>query len=171
MARLRLGVVRFASVAAASEQAIGGEPLPRCEIGRGRLRLTFRGRGASRWPEAQQVTFAFQVAALARGVLSADERERVRARVSRAILAATLLTPGADTTRGGQFVAAGRTDREGQIRLTFADPGSYVVRIRRIGYEPLTRVVTVRNRGVYRATAALRYTPVCLVENRASHLT
>lgn len=86
--RVRFGIVRFASVAAAIEQAIGGEPLPRCEIGHGRIRLTFRGRGASRWPEAQQVTFAFQVAALARDVMSADERERVHARVSRAILVA-----------------------------------------------------------------------------------
>lgn len=86
MARLQIGVVRYGSTVAAIERAVGGEPLPRCQIGHGRIRLTFRGRGASHWPERQQLEYAFQVAALARGVLSADSRRSVRERVTRAIV-------------------------------------------------------------------------------------
>ena len=88
MARLRLGVVRYGSTVAAIEGALGGDPLPRCQIGHGRIRLTFRGRGASRWPQEQQVAYAFQAAAVARGVLSADARRGVRERVTRAIVVA-----------------------------------------------------------------------------------
>ena len=86
MARLQFGVVRFASTADAIERAIGSEPPPSCRIRQGRITLTFRSRGASRWPEARQVEYAFRVAAITRAVLAADSRQAVRERVNRAIV-------------------------------------------------------------------------------------
>jgi hypothetical protein len=86
MARLQLGVVRYASIATAIEHAIGVEPPPDCRFVRGRIRLTFRSHGAARWPEAEQIEYALRVAAIARSVLSADSRRAVRALVTRAIV-------------------------------------------------------------------------------------
>ena len=85
MARLQLGVVRYASIASAIEGAIGGDPPPGCRIAQ-RVKLTFRSRGASGWPEAKQLEYAFEVAAIARSVLARDARRAVRERVARAIV-------------------------------------------------------------------------------------
>lgn len=86
MARLQLGVVRYASIATAIERAIGIEPPSDCRIGRWRIRFTFRSLGASRWPEADQMEYALRVATIARSVLSSDSRRAVRERVTRAIV-------------------------------------------------------------------------------------
>jgi len=96
MKRLRVGVTRFASVANAIADALGIEPQPDCRIGHGRIMLTFRRLGASRWPEKQQIEFALRAAGIAREVLAADSRRTVRGRASRAIVVvyedATLLS-------------------------------------------------------------------------------
>jgi hypothetical protein len=86
MSRLQVGVVRYASVAAEIGRALGVESAPDCRIGQGRITLTFRSRGASRWPEAQQVEHALRVAAVARTVFAADPRRAVRQRATRAIV-------------------------------------------------------------------------------------
>jgi len=86
MTRLRVGVVRYASAATAIGRALAIDPAPDCRIGQGRIKLTFRRLGASRWPEAQQIEYALKVAGIARTVLSADSRRAVRERVTRAIV-------------------------------------------------------------------------------------
>ncbi len=82
MRRLRVGIVRFASVAAAIARALDVEPPPDCRIGHGRITLTFRRLGASRWSEAKQIDYALRVAAVTRSVLAADPRRLVRQRAA-----------------------------------------------------------------------------------------
>ena len=86
MARLRVGIVRYASVGRAIAQALGVNPPPDCRIGRGRITFRFRQTGASRWPENDRIQYALQVATVARNLLSADTRRTVRKRVNRAIV-------------------------------------------------------------------------------------
>ncbi len=86
MSRLKVGVVRYGSVATAIGLALGAEPPPDCRIGHGRITLTFRSVGASRWPESKQVEHALRAAAVARAVLAEDPRPAVRERTSRAIV-------------------------------------------------------------------------------------
>ena len=86
MPRLKVGIVRYGSVARAISEALGIEPPPDFLIGQGRITLTFRRLGASRWPEAQQIEHALQVASVARSVLSSDSRRAVRQRADRAIV-------------------------------------------------------------------------------------
>ena len=86
MARLRVGIIRYASVGRAIGDALGVEPAPQCSIGQGRITITFRQMGASRWPEAQQVEEALRAATAARTVLAANRRRVIRRRASRAIV-------------------------------------------------------------------------------------
>ena len=87
MSRLRVGVIRYASVANRIGQALGVDAPPECHIGRGRITITFRGIGASRWPEARQVDYALRVASVTRKLLAADTRRAIRRRaVDRAIV-------------------------------------------------------------------------------------
>ena len=83
---LKIGVIRYASVAESIARALGVEPAPDCRIGQGRITLTFRRLGASRWPESKQIEHALRAAAIARTVLAADPRRTVRARATRAIV-------------------------------------------------------------------------------------
>ena len=86
MRSLKLGIVRYASVAHAIGQALGIAPAPDVRIGQGRITLLFRQLGASRWPQAQQIEHALRVAAVARRVLAADSRRSIRQRATRAIV-------------------------------------------------------------------------------------
>ena len=86
MSRLKLGIVRYASVGNAIGDALHLESPPDCRIGQGRITLTFRQLGASRWPEARQIEHALHAAAVARGVLARDSRRAVRQRATRAIV-------------------------------------------------------------------------------------
>ncbi len=87
MSRLKVGIVRYASVAKAIGRALGIEPVPDCRIGQGRITLTVRSLGASRWSEAQQIEHSLKIAAVARTVLAEDSRSAVRKRaVNRAIV-------------------------------------------------------------------------------------
>jgi hypothetical protein len=86
MSRLQVGLVRYATVAKAIGQALGVDPVPVCQIGQGRITLIFRRIGASRWPEDQQIEYAFRAAATARAVLADDARRIVRDRADRAIV-------------------------------------------------------------------------------------
>jgi hypothetical protein len=86
MSRLQIGVVRYASVATAIGRALGVEPAPYCQIGQGRITLTFRHLGASRWSENQQIEHALRAAATARAVLADDSRRAMRERATRAIV-------------------------------------------------------------------------------------
>ena len=88
MARLQAGVIRYASVAREIGRALGVTPEPEIRIGQWRLTITFRRLGASRWPEAQQMDFAFRAAELARATLAAHKRSAVRGRAARAIVVA-----------------------------------------------------------------------------------
>jgi hypothetical protein len=86
MSRLQVGVVRFASVATAIGRALGVKPAPYCQIGHGRITVTFRRLGASRWSENRQVEHALRAAATTRAVLAGDSRRSVRERATRAIV-------------------------------------------------------------------------------------
>jgi hypothetical protein len=85
MARLQVGIIRYASVSRSIGEALGVERPPEVRIGRGRITVTFRQTGASRWPEEEQVDQALRTAATARRVLAADIRPGVRRRAKRAI--------------------------------------------------------------------------------------
>ena len=85
MSRLQAGVIRFASAASAIVHALGVEPEPECRIGQWRITLTFRGLGATRWTEHEQIEFALEKSAIARSLLAADHRRAMRARAARAI--------------------------------------------------------------------------------------
>lgn len=88
MSPVQIGFVRYASVAAAIGRALGIAPPPDVRLGQGRLTITFRRSGASRWPQDEQVDFALRVSAIARRVLSDDRRGQIRARARRAIVVA-----------------------------------------------------------------------------------
>lgn len=88
MSPLQVGVIRYASVAEAIRRELGFEVVPECRIGHGRIYLTFRNLGASRWPMESQADHALHVAAVARSVLARDHRARVRRLGRRAIVAA-----------------------------------------------------------------------------------
>jgi hypothetical protein len=85
MSRIQVGVVRYPGVGAAIARALGGSREPDCRIGHGRVTLTFRRLGATRWPESQQVDHAVRAAAVARSILANDARSVVRRRATRAI--------------------------------------------------------------------------------------
>jgi hypothetical protein len=84
-----MGIVRYTSVANAIARALGVDPPPEVRIGGsgGRITLTFRSTGATRWPEEKQVDQALRIAAATREVLTADSRRGVRRRArNRAIV-------------------------------------------------------------------------------------
>src|SRR5215467_6877559 len=85
MAPLRAGIVRYGSLALAIERALGATPPPVCRIGQGRITITFKSLGATRWPESRQIDYALRVAATAREMLAQDSRRSIRQRSSRAI--------------------------------------------------------------------------------------
>ena len=87
MSYLRGGVVRFASVTDAIRRELAFDFEPDCRIGHGRIYLTFRNMGGSRWPVEQQTDHALRVAAVARSVLASDHRGGVRRLARRAIVA------------------------------------------------------------------------------------
>ena len=86
MVRMRVGIVRYGSVARAIADAFAIDPTPECKIGRGRITLTFRQAGASLWSEEQRLEYALYVAQTARSLLGGDLRKRVRRRANRAIV-------------------------------------------------------------------------------------
>ena len=86
MPRFRAGVIRYASAAKEIGLALGLHAPPDCRIGQGRIRLTFRNVGGTRWEEAEKVDNAIRIAEIARMVLSNDARRIVRRRAHRAIV-------------------------------------------------------------------------------------
>jgi hypothetical protein len=102
MARLKFGVVRYASVTNAIAHELGIDPPPDCRIGDGRTTLRFRQLGASRWTEARQADFALKVATIARRVFASDSRRAVRQRAGRAIV---VVYEDAGLARGCSVVA------------------------------------------------------------------
>ena len=86
MARLRLGISRYASVTDAIERrlAVGGRVS--CHIGHGRLYVVLRGIGATRWEPATQLARALDIVAITREVLSSDVRASVRGRAGHAVV-------------------------------------------------------------------------------------
>jgi hypothetical protein len=86
MSRLKVGVIRYASVANAIERALGIEKGVDCRIGHGRITVTLRQLGASRWPEPHQVGYALRVAGIARGIIAGLSRRGVRRRGAKAIV-------------------------------------------------------------------------------------
>jgi hypothetical protein len=85
MSPIKIGIVRYESVATAIANALGAEWMPDCRIGQQRITLTFKRLGASRWPEEQQIDTALRAAEIARSVLAADSRRAIRERADRAI--------------------------------------------------------------------------------------
>jgi hypothetical protein len=119
MSRLRIGVVRYAAVGASIARELGATgAAPDCQIGHGRVTLTFRRLGATRWPESEQIEHALRAAAAARAVLAADARQAVRQRAARAIVVvyedATLVRGCAVTARWECVVPATAAPRAGE---------------------------------------------------------
>lgn len=102
MTRLQAGVVRYASVAREIAHVLGVTPEPEVRFGQWRITITFRRLGASRWPEAQQMDYAFRVADEARSAMAADRRGAVRSRAKRAIV---VIYEDASSVRGCAVVA------------------------------------------------------------------
>ena len=86
MKKLRVGIVRYGSVAKEISRAMQITPAPDVKIGRGRITLTFRQTGASHWSQEDRLTYALRVAAAARSILYADSRKAVRKRSNRAVV-------------------------------------------------------------------------------------
>lgn len=86
MARLRIGVVRYASVADAIEARLTLGARPACHVGRGRLYVVLRGAGATRWGPEAQISRALEMAAIARGILAEDGRAAVREHARHAVV-------------------------------------------------------------------------------------
>jgi hypothetical protein len=85
MTPLRVGLVRYSSLATAIERALGAERPPECRIGQGRITITFKRLGATRWDESRQIDYALRAATIAREIIAEDKRRSVRDRVNRAI--------------------------------------------------------------------------------------
>jgi hypothetical protein len=84
--RLRIGIIRYGAVAETIARELAVDAVPDCRIGQGRVYITFRSMGASRWSEARQIDHALKAAAIARAVFASDPRTAVRRRVGRAIV-------------------------------------------------------------------------------------
>jgi hypothetical protein len=79
------GFVRYASAATEIGRVLGLDPAPDCGLLHGRIMLTFRRLGASRWTQEQQFEYALQAVSIARVVLANDAKRAVRKRATRAI--------------------------------------------------------------------------------------
>lgn len=79
MSRLKVGIVRYASVATRIAQALGVDPPPEINLG-ARITVTFRSLGATRWPETKQIDLALRIATVTRQVLAEDDRRTIRKR-------------------------------------------------------------------------------------------
>lgn len=111
LSRLRGGFIRYGSIAKTIAQELTLESTPDCKIGGGRVYLTFRNVGATRWSLEQQAEHALRAAAVARAVFARDHRAPVRRRVRRAIVVAyeddSLVRGCAVTARWECIVPAG----------------------------------------------------------------
>ena len=86
MARVQVGIIRYASAAKRIADAMHAEVAPDCRLRQGRLTITFRHLGASRWPPQRQIEHALQAASIARCVFASDAKRLVRDRGRRAIV-------------------------------------------------------------------------------------
>jgi len=86
MARFRLAVTRYASVLDAIERQLAPDGRLTCRLGAGRVYLTLRAAGATRWDAATQLARALEMASAARAILAADDRAPVRAHARHAIV-------------------------------------------------------------------------------------
>jgi hypothetical protein len=83
---LPVRIARYPSVAREIAAAMGMKPPPIVRIGRGRITMTFRQSGGTRWPPEQRIDYAIQAANVARIVCSEDDRRLVRRRANRAVV-------------------------------------------------------------------------------------
>ena len=99
MSRIRLGIVRYASVANAIEERLATGGRIACKVGSGRFYVTLRGVGATEWEPASRAAYAVEAAAIAREVLAAHPRATVRRQARRAVV---VRLEDAAVTRGCQ---------------------------------------------------------------------
>jgi len=86
MAPFRLRATRYPEVLDAIERHLAGEGRVTCTLGAGRVHLTLRGAGATRWSPDAQLARALAMASAARAVLVADARAPVQAHARHAIV-------------------------------------------------------------------------------------
>jgi hypothetical protein len=86
MARFRLRPTRYPDVLEAIERQLASDGRLSCSLGVGRVYLSLRGAGATRWGAEVQLARALEMAAVARGVLAADARAPVRVHAQHAIV-------------------------------------------------------------------------------------
>lgn len=86
MARLHVGVTRYASVANRIAERLGVGGRPECYVGQGRVYVVIRGAGGTRWEPDVQVARALHVAQTAREILLAEPRALARRYAQRAVV-------------------------------------------------------------------------------------
>ena len=82
---VRLTLTRYPDVLERIERQLAPGGHLTCRLGAGRVYLTLRGVGATRWDYAEQMRRALEMAALARAILAGDPREPVRVHSHHAI--------------------------------------------------------------------------------------
>jgi len=102
MRHLRVGIVRYLSVANRIAAALAIDRAPEVIIGP-RTRIIFRSLGATRWSEQQQVDYALEVADVARRAIAADSRRAVRKRADSSAI--VVMFEDATLKRGCSIVA------------------------------------------------------------------
>ena len=108
--RLQGGIVRYGRIAKAIARELSMESAPDCRIGSGRVYLTFRNMGGSRWSLEQQAEHALRAASIARSVFAGDYHPAVRRRARRAIVVVyedSSLVRGCDVTARWECVVPG----------------------------------------------------------------
>lgn len=86
MAWFRLRPTRYPDVLQAIERHLASDGRLRCSLGAGRVYLSLRGAGATRWGVDTQLARALEMAAAARAVLAADARAPVRVHAQHALV-------------------------------------------------------------------------------------
>ena len=79
-------VTRYPEVLEAIERQLAPDGHLTCRLGAGRVYLTLRGVGATRWEPSSQLARALEMARAARAVLASDARAPVRAHVQHAVV-------------------------------------------------------------------------------------
>lgn len=83
---MRLRPTRYPDVLEAIERQLASDGRLMCTFGAGRVYLSLRGAGATRWGLDAQLARALEMAAAARSVLAGDARAAVRVHAQHAIV-------------------------------------------------------------------------------------
>src|SRR5688500_16064695 len=83
---MRFAITRYGPLLKAIERQLAPEGGLTCRFGAGRVYLTWRGVGASRWDPSAQLARALEMTAVVRTALAADTRAPVRVHGKHAVV-------------------------------------------------------------------------------------